>query len=777
MKFNFNFSRLSGRTVLNSLIEIIYLAVVFATPLWFAYWFPTYNIFEFNKIILFKILTWLLLFFTILKLIFYSPRPNFSAGRFFRRYWLAPLIFIVGLSLILIWSSDPAQSFYGTIERQQGLSSYLLYFLWFILVSFNVLVGASDASTSDRAIPKKIRRIIMAAVLSGFLVAGYGVLQIINIDFVTWPEEPYLTHRALSSLGQPNFLASWLLLVIPLAAYLLLTSRRFLIRFFWLLAGLTQIVCLFFTGSRGGLVAFFLTSFMFLVYLFIVSTWPRRKKIFISLIFIVAAIISLFFLDYFSEGRLRELKNRDYGSWGARTSFYQAAADAISNKPLLGYGLENSAEVFIKYYRPEWGVYGDVNQSPDRAHNLFLDILLTSGAVGLLLFLVLYYFFCDLVRLNLREKKMPDLSLALFLGVAAYLLSLFFSFTIVSGEIYFWLFLALLIIINVSYKTGWQVETAGVPIETARFKLWFILKIVVALILALVILAQISLVFKALSADYYLNQAYLALASNDYRSVLLAVGNLSDQKINPVNRASYYSFLGEKISAVYPVLTDPVVKVAIGDRLKEWETWLPARGYHNLLAKAKINGALGNISLGQTYLASIIALTPHWPLAYLHAGQLAWADGNSSQALSAYYLAALNLPLASDSRLNAAHRQNVLSYHYFINKNIGDIYQEQKNYATAEKYYQLAYRSNPLDLTLLKKISDTYYYRGDVKRAMQYSLHGLARNPHDYHWPLAVSALYYESGDKVRARDYLRQALSLAPDNGDLKTLEKEYNK
>lgn len=777
MKFNFNFSRLSGPAVLNSLIEIIYLAVIFATPLWFAYWLPTYNIFEFNKIVLFKILTWLLLFFTILKLIFYSPRPNFPSGKFFRKYWLAPLIFIAGLSLILVWSSDPLRSFYGTIERQQGLSSYFFYFLWFILVSFNVLVGTSDTSPINQVIPKKIRRIIIAAALSGFLVAGYGVLQILNIDFVTWPEEPYLTHRALSSLGQPNFLASWLLLIIPLTVYLLLTSRLFLVKFAWLLAGLMQIACLLFTGSRGGLVAFFVTFLIFLIYLFIVATFSRRQKIFISLIFIAAAIISLFVLDYFSEGRVRELKNRDYGSLGARTSFYQAAADAISSQPLLGYGLENSAEVFIKYYRPEWGVYGDVNQSPDRAHNLFLDILLTGGAVGLLLFLVLYYFFCDLVRLNLREKKMPDLSLALFLGVAAYLFSLFFSFTIVSGEIYFWLFLALLIIINASHKTGWQVETPGAKLKTSRFKVWFIAKIIAVIVLALAVLGQINSVFGALRADYYLNQAYIAWLSNDYRSVLTAVGNLSDQKINPINRASYYSFLGEKLSEVYPSLTDPVIKVAVGERLKEWEAWLPARGYHNLLAKAKMNGALGNISLGQIYLASIIALTPHWPLAYLNAGQLAWAEGNSSQALSAYYLAALNLPLGSDPRLNAAHRQNVLSYHYFINKNIGDIYQEQKNYATAEKYYQLAYASNPFDFTLLKKISDTYYYRGGIEQALHYSLHGWARNPQDYHWPLAVAALYYESGDKVRAREYLRQALSLAPDNSDLKILEKEYNK
>ena len=777
MKLNFNLRRISALSILDSLIEFIYLAVIFTIPLWFSYWFPTYNIFEFNKIVLFKILIWILLFLTLIKIIFYRLQFDISPNKFFKKYWLVPTILIAGLSLNLIVSLNPALSFYGTIERQEGLASYLFYFLWFILISFNVLSGCNREALTSSPINKKINRIVAAVVLSGFLVALYGVLQIMKIDFVSWPEAPYLTHRTISSLGQPNFLASWLLLVIPLSIYLFSISRRILVKFIWLCAAALQLLCLFFTGSRGGLAALVFAAFIFLVYLLISAAWTRRKKLLVGLIFITLTIFSLWFLDYFSGGRLRELKNSDYGSLGARTNFYQAAAEAIMIRPIFGYGLENSQEVFIQYYNTDWGVYGNVNQSTDRAHNLFLDILLTTGSIGLLLFMIFYYFFFDLARTNLKQKKMPHLSLAIALGAAAYLFSLLFSFTIVTGEIYFWLFLALLIIANASETFIVRARMGGDKFKAGGNKSDISIRVIIILLLAIVTAWQIGRILKTLAADYYFNRVDIYLARGDYASALIAFDSLSYYRINPVSGWSYDYFLGEKLTNIYPSLTDPALQSAFEKKLTALEKYLPLGGYQDLLTRAEISGVLGDFSAGRDYIAQVITLTPHWPLAYLNAGQLAASAGDFQEALFDYHLAALNLPSVSDPRLNDEHRQRVLDSQYLINDRIGDIYVKQQNYPAAEKYYQLAYASDPADFTLLKKISDAYYYRGDLKNAIKYSAHGLARNPGDYNWSLALGILYHESGDKRQALDYIRQAIRLAPGISDLKILEKEYSK
>ncbi|MBU4257251.1 hypothetical protein KKC04_02465, partial [Patescibacteria group bacterium] len=61
--------RLRLTKILDLLIEAGWLAVIFFVPLYFAVFFKTNDVFELNKIILFKIFVLLLLFFSLFKLI------------------------------------------------------------------------------------------------------------------------------------------------------------------------------------------------------------------------------------------------------------------------------------------------------------------------------------------------------------------------------------------------------------------------------------------------------------------------------------------------------------------------------------------------------------------------------------------------------------------------------------------------------------------------------------------------------------------------------------
>ncbi len=782
-----------GREILDLLIETTYLAAIFLVPLWFAYLFPTYNIFEFNKLIIFEILVWLLFLFTALKLIFFSSHLSFAPGEFPRKYWLWPLVFIAGLSLTLLSSDNPLLSFYGTMERQAGLVSYLFYFGWFILVSFNILTVDNHLPRGADDKIKKIKRVAATAAIAASLVAIYGILQILNIDFLSWPESAFLTQRTFSTLGQPNFLASWLLLIIPLSLYLGFSARRYLIKFFCFLAAAIQVICLVLTGSRGGLLALFFAGALYLVYLFAVVAWPRRRKFFLGLVFVFLMVISLIAANNIWPGRISGIFDYRSGSVAARANFYSAAADSIKTRPLFGYGLESGQEIFIKYYEPDWAISGDVGQSADRTHNLILDIILGVGFYGLILFALLYYFFFALAGDNIKKKRQPALSLALSLGAAAYLFSLLFSFTIISGEIYFWLFLALLAVINhEADDTAGQPDRIGLvarlfrPIrERSLFKKrWvlpkkvrFFVKVAAALALVILTFWRISLVFQSLMADYYFNKIYFTLAKPDYFTALTLDGYLKEQKINPINQAAYDSFWGEKLSEFYPSIDELAVKSAAAEKLEEVNRSLPGNGHENLLVKAKINNALGRYQLAQFYLDRVIAITPRWPLVYLEQGKLSVNQNDFKSALVAYNLALLNLPSVEDNRLNDPHRDLIRRYRYFIYYKIGDIYEREKNYGAAEKYFRLAYGSDPSDFVLLKRIADTYYRRGDLTKAIDYTKHGLARNPWDYKWSVALASLYYESGDKPSALKYLERALILAPDNEEAKSLLLEYEK
>jgi len=770
--------KILGREVLDLLIEFSYLAIIFLIPLWLAFFFPTYNIFELNKIILFKILVWILLLLTLIKSIFYWPFAPFKDLKWGQRikkinkYWLAPLIFIFALSFTLLFSIDPIQSFFGSYERQQGLVSYLFYFLWFILLTFNILSINNSLlkKKGEDSLSKRVQRLIRTIAISGLVVAVYGVLQIFKIDFMIWPEAPFLTHRALSTFGQPNFLASFLLLIIPLNLYLLYHCRTFVSRLFFTIGFLASLICLFLTSSRGALVALVLVVLIFIVYLISSKTVSRSKKIFIAIILSLVLLGGFVGLESYLPGRLNSFIDYQNGSLAARVNFYSAAADSILQKPIFGYGLENGGEQFIRYYEPDWGIYGDVNASTDRAHNLLLDILLTSGFWGLIFFTVLYYAFFALARGNIKEDKDRDLSLALALGAAGYLLSLLFSFTIVAGEVYFWLFFALLAVINFSGSRR------SISPQFVAGK-WRLLKTTIVLILALGAAWQIHSNLKVLMADYYFNRLYYLLAEKDYFTSFILDDYIRATKINPINQNFYNRFLGDQLTNFYPEIDELTVKVIAREKLKTIFEALPSSDYRNILTKAKVSAILENFSVSEKYFALLNNHTPHWPQGYLEEAKMFILEKDFASAAAAFHLAEINLPDLNDERLAGRQREATQYYRHVIYLGLGNLYFQENRYELAEKYYQLAYRDNPQDFTLFKKIADTYYLRNDLDKAIEYNKRGFNRSPNDYNWPLALAVLYYEQDNRSVALEYLEQAIRLSPKNQDLQKLYFEYNR
>ena len=53
---------------------------------------------------------------------------------------------------------------------------------------------------------------------------------------------------------------------------------------------------------------------------------------------VLYSILALGIFNSLSGGRLSELRNLDYGSFGARVHIYNAAIQAIKERPWFGYG-------------------------------------------------------------------------------------------------------------------------------------------------------------------------------------------------------------------------------------------------------------------------------------------------------------------------------------------------------------------------------------------------------------------------------------------------------
>jgi O-antigen ligase len=352
--------------------------IVALTPLYFNYFYSSSV--ELNKTVFFRVLLFFLLSFSVWQFAFY--RLKFNKNRLIAI--LVPLvIFFASLVISLIFSVDFSSSWFGSYDRNEGLISYFFYGLWLIILLFNF----NDIFNDNR-----LSRLLLSISVSASLVSIYAICQFFGFDFINWSEPAYITKRAFSSLGQPNYLACWLVMALPISAYLLYIAKNLQWRLVYGLFFILQLGALFTTGSRSAFLSFFIIS---LAWLFIFSLKEKKSlqkniwKIFlVILISFISFIILLFVIN---PTRVHELGNFKEGSAGVRIELWQNGFKAFLSKPIFGYGLENQKEAYVKYYQPDFAIYARPNTYSDRAHNFLLDILLTGGLVGLSAFIYLMY--------------------------------------------------------------------------------------------------------------------------------------------------------------------------------------------------------------------------------------------------------------------------------------------------------------------------------------------------------------------------------------------------
>lgn len=763
--------------ILDWLIEGVYLAIIVIVPLYFSVILPTFNVFELGKTVFFRLLTLLLLTLTLVKVIFFP-----SSGRFFlsavkmlfikKHYYLIPLIFIIGLGISICFSGDWRQSFFGSYNRQAGYLSYLYYFGFFLFLSFNLLTSFKDEGEKlSLVIEHKIKRFLIAAVISGSVVAVYAILQILGIDFLVWPEDPMLTGRAFSSLGQVNFLASWLLLIIPLSIYLVFLEKRFLGKFSYGLAVIVQVIALFSTGSRGGVISFWVLILFFVALVFFKKMSVRRRW-FLGIGAVSLFIISVLAASLLMPGRFQSLLDLRRGSLAARWDFYQAAVQGSLEKPLLGYGLDNIEPVFIERYETDWGIHSNIAVKNDRAHNLFLDWLLFGGIFVLGVLILLYYYGFRLALENIRRQPSGP-SVAIIAGIAGYALSLFFSFSFVSGELYFFAFLALLLAINITAKEDDIFAGINGAEKSCRAR-QIIWRALLGLSFLVVITYLALYEIRHYRADNYFQKLNYYLLKEDYRSVDYFLQAINAEKINPVSSNYYYLVWAEFFSENYHKINDHNLRIDGARWLQDAQEHIGIKRFEQIFVGGKIAAALGDFKTAEDNFKTTADLSPYWPKSYIELGRLFVRLGRVQNALVYYQLALEVLPDKEDSRFNDEHRSILQSYLRIIFEERGDLYLSLGDYQAAEGDYQAAYKSDINNVVILDKIATTYYLRGDSSRALDYILRGAKLNPTDYHWPTKAAILLKEQGRIKEAKDYLNQALELAPEADILLQLKNE---
>ena len=431
---------------MQKVIQIIILSIIWLVPVYFAFLIKNNSPFELNKVVIFRTLTEILIFFYATKVLLLKKIEL----KFTKWQILFPALFFLAWTVAAIFSYSPHISFWGQYYRQQGLFTYLHYFAFFFVV-----LQCFDITNIQ------VRKKFLITVLSApALICVYGLVQYFGYDFINWSEQTVL-FRINSALGQPNNLGLYLILVLPVSVYSITFFSKFLSRFFIFLILALQLIVLFLTYSRSAWLGF---AFMILAgSIFLLLKYKYKKTLYFLLLltFITfLSVLTVLFSHKIKVDASKELsfKNRieslfvlDIGSNKNRLITYQNAINAIKQKPLIGWGPETMWQWYYQFYNKDI-LYTEIyNKNFDRTHNEILDILVFSGLIGLICYLTLVVYIGRVgiknIKNLLNQKNKDYLSLFLLLGIFAYFIGLQFSFSITATNIFFWFYVALIFII------------------------------------------------------------------------------------------------------------------------------------------------------------------------------------------------------------------------------------------------------------------------------------------------------------------------------------------
>lgn len=141
-----------------------------------------------------------------------------------------------------------------------------------------------------------------------------------------------------------------------------------------LICSVILLIGIFFTHSRGGVIALLLGIFVlcFLCFLYLIKT--NSKKV-IALIFLSSLFVILLHLliNYSTALGLRQFGS---GSDAARMTLYTAAIDMLKDFPFTGVGFDAFSGAIDAYISP-----GSVKAFPRYLHNDWLELVLSFGYV------------------------------------------------------------------------------------------------------------------------------------------------------------------------------------------------------------------------------------------------------------------------------------------------------------------------------------------------------------------------------------------------------------
>ncbi len=353
------------------------------------------------------------------------------------------LFFALFLVISSIFSDYSHIVLQGRPFRWEGLLAYTVY--------MSILLLASQIINSKSKLLWSLRSLF----ISGVIISIYGFIQYLGYDFINRdPLRAGWSGRIFSTLGNPNFAGSYIILLLIPALILYIGARKKKNNYLYGILTTIFYSFMIMTYTRTAW-----TAFIFIIFL---GAWLMRKRIKedifkIAVLAVVLIIITgvidwhgnmyfrnrLFSLYQDSSTLMRGTEEEYLKTGSNRTFIFLHTLPLLGEDPLWGSGLDTFAEVFPQEKYQE---HNNTRKVVDKAHNEYLQLGVTAGLPALLSYLLFLFLIMKKGISNLYKKD--PLQLGLFLALVAYLIQAFGNISVVSVAPVFWFILGLNIVYN-----------------------------------------------------------------------------------------------------------------------------------------------------------------------------------------------------------------------------------------------------------------------------------------------------------------------------------------
>ncbi|MDY7039980.1 MAG: O-antigen ligase family protein, partial [Chloroflexota bacterium] len=417
----------------DKIIEAGWLVAIIVVPLFFNVY--SSRVFEPDKLTLLRSIVLVMITAWLVRLIEQGvsaqsqEQPDETRPGFWKRAraWvthtplvLPTVLLVMVYVLSTIGSLTPRISLLGSYQRLQGTYTTFSYIVIFFLMLQNLRTR------------EQINRLVTTAILTSIPISLYGILQHYALDPLPWGGD--VITRVASNMGNSIFVAAYLIMVLPLTLARIVDTFTDILKeeqsavadvilgACYIFTFAIQIICIFFTQSRGPWLGLFAGLFFFILTLGV----TKRQRWMVWAVISLAVVVGVFLvllnlpntpLEPIKEipyvGRLGTLLETESGTGKVRILIWEGNVDLLSPhsplefpdgrpdglhflRPLIGYGPESMWVAYNRFYPPDLAHIEARNASPDRSHNETFDALVITGVFGFLaemfLFASVFYY-------------------------------------------------------------------------------------------------------------------------------------------------------------------------------------------------------------------------------------------------------------------------------------------------------------------------------------------------------------------------------------------------